>query len=518
MAFDVVKNVLTKFFADVKDYISPVKKAEKELDDFNKKQKEVQDQSKKTGKEFKSSLGTIAEGIGKLIPGLDQIAGGFKRSEEGAKAFGKGAKLAIASTGIGLLIVAVGKLIGWFSELSEKAPQDLTFVEKAVVDLGNTISEVFTDAEGDTISWTNVILTGLNPALGAQAIAHDKLLASRKREKEEWDKAIARLKEQAKLQEDFEKRVADAEKRRQETNKKAADERKKAADDAAKKAATDQQYWDEQEQRKLEGSITQAQIDEDVYQSALKQLELDTAKDVKAQDREKFFAEAAVTQAQRDADADAASLQAQANLDAEIAKERAKQILMNAGLDLLQDALMAQFASSKNEKQNAIAMNIINTLVGVGRIWAGAGTPYEKAAFTVALLALGATNAIKISKTNFEKPPKFEDGGQIPSQGGMIRGRSHVHGGVKFRVGGVINEAQGGEFIVNRKATSKFLPQLQAINRTGLYADGGIVQGEASRIQSEIRDAASRSQTVLVLEDFRRANTRLEVVEGLSKM
>ena len=511
MAFDVVKNVLTKFFADVKDYVSPVKKAEKELDDFNKKQKEVQDQSKKTGKEFKSSLGSIAEGIGKLIPGLDQIAGGFKRSEEGAKAFGKGAKLAIASTGIGLLIAGVTSLIEWFGELSEKAPQDLTFVEKSVLDLGNSISGVLDEAELGTISWSNAILLVLNPALGAQAIAHDQLLEKRQKEKAEWDKAIIRLKEQAKFQEDFEKRVADAEKRRQDANKKAADERAKAAKEAADKAAADQAYWEAEEQREIEGAITQAQREEDHYQATLKQLEVDTQAAVQAKENEEFFAFAAVEQKKRDDESAAAA-------DAAAAREQAKQVLANAGLDILQDQLIAEFASSKNEKKNAIAMNVINTLIGIGRIWAGPGNYYVKLAQSLALGAIGAINGAKISKQEFEKPPKFEEGGQIPAGGGLITGRRHSHGGVKFRAGGRLNEAEGGEFIVNRKATRRFLPQLHAINATGLYADGGVIQGEISRVQSEIKDSMSNTRTVLVLEDFRRANTRLDVVENLSKL
>jgi hypothetical protein len=77
--------------------------------------------------------------------------------------------------------------------------------------------------------------------------------------------------------------------------------------------------------------------------------------------------------------------------------------------------------------------------------------------------------------TSTEQDIQFEQGGL--TRGGMFVGNSHANGGVKFRVGGRIMEAEGGEAIINKKSTSMFRPVLSAINSyngNGVkFADGG---------------------------------------------
>lgn len=70
---------------------------------------------------------------------------------------------------------------------------------------------------------------------------------------------------------------------------------------------------------------------------------------------------------------------------------------------------------------------------------------------------------------------KFEKGGQLPQRaiGGLLTGPSHARGGIlAMAAGGPIAEVEGGEFVVNRKATSQFLPVLQKINS---FAEGGVL-------------------------------------------
>lgn len=67
--------------------------------------------------------------------------------------------------------------------------------------------------------------------------------------------------------------------------------------------------------------------------------------------------------------------------------------------------------------------------------------------------------------------------------GGLLKGRSHAQGGIP--VGNTGIEVEGGEFVVSKKATKKYLPLLDAINAEGnggkhvinspktLFADGG---------------------------------------------
>lgn len=504
---DVQKTVLTKFQADTGQYTTPVDKATKSLEKLNKKQKEVQDDSKKTGKVFQSSIGEISESIGKVLPGLGGVAQGFEQAEKAANIFGKGTKAAIAGTGIGILLIGVSELISKFQELGDKAPEDLSFVESKLVALGNW----FTDLLPKGTSFVNMILYGINPALGAMADQHDKARDARKKDNEEWDKAIKRLKEVAKQQEDFEKRVLEAEKRRQEGIKRQQEEQKKITDAETKRLADIAAYNEQLEleaiNKNILGEINRIQAEE----AGARAIEEEARKKMEAES-DKAFTDEFIANQKRMADAE------KARLDEIIAKEEAKRIIIDAGIDLMQAALIAQFAASKNEKKNAIATSIINTLAGIARIWNTPGNYWVKLAQSIALGALGAANTAKISKQEFAPPPRFEDGGQVPKDGGMIRGRRHIHGGVKFRVGGITNEAEGGEFIVNRKATSRYLPQLTAINNTGLYADGGMVQSEINRTQAEIRNSIAQTRTVLVLEDFKRASERLEVVENLSKI
>jgi len=86
-----------------------------------------------------------------------------------------------------------------------------------------------------------------------------------------------------------------------------------------------------------------------------------------------------------------------------------------------------------------------------------------------------------------------EDGGIVPgdidkfAQGGMVKGARHAQGGVKFAVGGTVAELEGGEAVINRRATAMFKPQLSAMNVAGggvAFESGGITPS---------RQAAQRS-------------------------
>ena len=70
----------------------------------------------------------------------------------------------------------------------------------------------------------------------------------------------------------------------------------------------------------------------------------------------------------------------------------------------------------------------------------------------------------------------------------MFEGASHAHGGIKFRAGGRVHEAEGGEAIINRKSTKMFKPLLSKINSLGggkRFQSGGVVNDIAS-VQSQI--------------------------------
>ena len=64
-----------------------------------------------------------------------------------------------------------------------------------------------------------------------------------------------------------------------------------------------------------------------------------------------------------------------------------------------------------------------------------------------------------------EASGEYQDGGKLE---GKLQGPSHEQGGIKFNVGGEIQEAEGGEYVVRKNSVN---PRTQAvlehINRTG---------------------------------------------------
>ena len=79
------------------------------------------------------------------------------------------------------------------------------------------------------------------------------------------------------------------------------------------------------------------------------------------------------------------------------------------------------------------------------------------------------------------------------ADGGLLQGRSHAQGGIP--VGNTGIEVEGGEYVINKRSTAKYLPLLQAINEEGArkktvanqlgkYANGG--QLNYQRISSNL--------------------------------
>lgn len=119
---------------------------------------------------------------------------------------------------------------------------------------------------------------------------------------------------------------------------------------------------------------------------------------------------------------------------------------------------------------------------------------------------------------------QFAEGGL--TRGGMFQGASHANGGVKFRVGGKIHEAEGGEAIINKKSTSMFRPVLSAINSyngNGVkFADGGLLNsGEKFAMGGELRSAqqlvsgSTGNQKVIIVEsDMTETQSRISAIES----
>ncbi len=131
----------------------------------------------------------------------------------------------------------------------------------------------------------------------------------------------------------------------------------------------------------------------------------------------------------------------------EFNKQKAKIDIKKAQdeLKIKQKQFKAQQDADVNRVKSDTAVAIVKTFASLG---------FLPAAF-IAVAGLAATAAIQIATIRNAQPPKFEDGGKI-------NGKSHKRGGV-------IIEAEGGEWITDKHNTRKYEPALEAM--TGGYFD-----------------------------------------------
>jgi hypothetical protein len=128
-------------------------------------------------------------------------------------------------------------------------------------------------------------------------------------------------------------------------------------------------------------------------------------------------------------------------------------------------------AAFNKQKKFSTAQALINGALAVTKILAE--TP--KADFGIATaIQIGLATATTAAQIATIQSQKF-------AKGGLIEGASHEQGGVPFTVQGRGGfEAEGGEYIINKRATQANLPLLEAINASGLgytplFANGGLV-------------------------------------------
>tara|TARA_R110000751_G_scaffold18012_1_gene54961 strand:- start:1206 stop:3152 length:1947 start_codon:yes stop_codon:yes gene_type:complete len=120
------------------------------------------------------------------------------------------------------------------------------------------------------------------------------------------------------------------------------------------------------------------------------------------------------------------------------------------------------------------------------------------------ILVAGASKMVgKILDTQLGN---FGDGGVVEefANGGMVQGASHANGGVKFAVGGRVNELEGGEAVINKRSTAMFKDQLSSMNQAGggvKFADGGLLNSPTfAQQQFSMGGKSTGSQKVYVVE------------------
>lgn len=160
-------------------------------------------------------------------------------------------------------------------------------------------------------------------------------------------------------------------------------------------------------------------------------------------------------------------------------------------------------AEKKQDRQDAIIDGSAAIAQAFVTIF-GANDPVTaaiKAAISSAVI--GTQTGAQVSAINSRQffPKKFE-------QGGMVSGPSHAEGGVPFTVQGNSGyEMEGGEFIVNKRATSMHRDLLERINnsyRTNpqvgrmKFANGGIVQGQANESVDYLKAIAEATTSTAI--------------------
>jgi len=158
---------------------------------------------------------------------------------------------------------------------------------------------------------------------------------------------------------------------------------------------------------------------------------------------------------------------AQLEIDKAIAAENAK----NANNEILRQKYLIAVAEWEIQKSDAKTARIQAGIDAALAIINALGAPFPLNLVLPAIIAIAAgTQIAAISKRlntlegNAPPEPKYA------AEGGLLQGASHAAGGIPV-------EAEGGEYIVNKKSTSQFLPLIEAINEKGRpkFADGGQV-------------------------------------------
>ena len=196
--------------------------------------------------------------------------------------------------------------------------------------------------------------------------------------------------------------------------------------------------------------------------------------------------------------------------------------------DLQNKANEQEYQSRMMELRYQLFLSMANTAQGVSKTLAEWPWPLS-GVFAGIVGTLGAIQTGIIAKhiASFPKPRKL-------AEGGLLSGPSHAQGGIK--IPGTNVEVEGKEYVVSKKATEKYLPLLEAINKEGKksfsgadkkvrkYADGGRLDFEAA--DSSLRQTGVNRilnaiesidmHPVVAVKDIWKAEDRLTKVRSLA--
>ena len=140
----------------------------------------------------------------------------------------------------------------------------------------------------------------------------------------------------------------------------------------------------------------------------------------------------------------------------------------------------------------------VNTAMGVTKALGDYGWPLGPI-FAGFIAAMGAVQTAFIAK----QIAKLQDGGSIElGNGGKVSGKSHSQGGVP--VGNTGIEVEGGEVVINKKSSKKFLPLLDAINADGNGGKHTVMKGNTTTVNDYVTN--TKFETGGVINNYSTSN------------
>lgn len=236
-------------------------------------------------------------------------------------------------------------------------------------------------------------------------------------------------------------------------------------------------------------------------------------------------------------------------------QEKEKKRFEQEAIALEERKKQIQIQSARRQKAIAIAqavantaLAITNTIATVPKLDFGVSTGILVALYT----ALGAAQIATIAS----QPDPAREGGFMDSSGnlmsaksyadgGMLQGASHEGGGIPIIVGGRVPvEAEGGEAIISKRATSRNRPVISTLINEGAYRDfdlverpkfasGGILDISPSpNVVNSIQQSSRQSQTerienaisqielqpVLAVDTLNDVQNRVRIIDNSSSL
>jgi hypothetical protein len=226
------------------------------------------------------------------------------------------------------------------------------------------------------------------------------------------------------------------------------------------------------------------------------------------------------------AEAEAVALKLANRQDAAAAELEIQATLNAAALEGL-DVIKKVFGEESKLGRAAIAAQKIFAIaqIGINLQQELAANAAAAAANPTNALTFGAAGVSQLIASNILSVVRAAAGVAnvaVLRDGGVVRGRSHSAGGVRGT--GRFNniEVEGGEFVVNRKSTARFLPQLNRINQmqnggqlpnfNNINDSIGVTQAQTGEIITALEGIAGR-EVVVSVEEINRVNDNLTRVK-----